>query len=98
MVREPRPACARRGTAGLIETCKMNGVEPCAWHKTALEKIAAGHPVSRIDELLPCDSTRTTGDQMLSTAPRAAFRRSAVVHNPRHPIGKSYWWEGVPPV
>ena len=37
----------------LIETCKMNGVEPYAWLNTTLEKIAAGHPNSRIDELLP---------------------------------------------
>ena len=39
--------------ASLIETCKMNGVEPCAWLKSTLEKIAAGHPQSRIHELLP---------------------------------------------
>ena len=31
----------------------MNSVEPYAWLKTTLEKIAAGHPNSRIDELLP---------------------------------------------
>ena len=37
----------------LIETCKMNGVEPYAWLKCTLEKIAAGHPQSRIHELLP---------------------------------------------
>ena len=37
----------------LIETCKMNGVEPYAWLKSTLEKIAAGHPQSRIHELLP---------------------------------------------
>ena len=37
----------------LIETCKMNGVEPYAWLKSTLAKIAAGHPNSRIDELLP---------------------------------------------
>ena len=30
--------------ASLIGTCKMNGVEPYAWLKSALEKIAAGHP------------------------------------------------------
>ena len=29
----------------------MNGVEPCAWLKITLEKIAAGHPQSRIHEL-----------------------------------------------
>ena len=39
--------------ASLIETCKMNGVEPYAWLKSTLEKIAGGHPQSRIDELLP---------------------------------------------
>ncbi|MCY4549599.1 MAG: transposase [Defluviicoccus sp.] len=37
----------------LIETCKMNGVEPWAWLKSTLEKIAAGHPLSKIHELLP---------------------------------------------
>ena len=37
----------------LFETCKMNDVEPYAWLKTTLEKFAAGHPDSRIDELLP---------------------------------------------
>ncbi len=42
------------GRAGsLIETCKMNGVEPYAWLKNTLEKIAAGHPLSKIHELLP---------------------------------------------
>ncbi len=35
----------------LIETCKMNGVEPSAWIKSTLEKIAAGHPLSKIHEL-----------------------------------------------
>ena len=37
----------------LIETCNMNGVEPYAWLKSTLEKIAAGHPQSKIHELLP---------------------------------------------
>ena len=39
--------------ATMIETCKMNGVEPHAWLKSTLEKIAAGHPQSKIHELLP---------------------------------------------
>ncbi len=39
--------------ASLIETCKMNGVEPYAWLNSTLEKIAAGHPQARIRELLP---------------------------------------------
>ncbi|MFO8127062.1 transposase domain-containing protein, partial [Yoonia sp.] len=39
--------------ASLIETAKINGVEPFAYLKTTLEAIAAGHPQQRIDELLP---------------------------------------------
>ncbi len=39
--------------ASLIETCKMNGVEPYAWLKSTLGKITADHPQSRIHELLP---------------------------------------------
>lgn len=39
--------------ASLIETCKLNGVEPYAYLKATLEAIAAGHPKSRIDELMP---------------------------------------------
>ena len=39
--------------ASVVETCKMNGVEPYAWLESTLEKIAGGHPQSRIRELLP---------------------------------------------
>ena len=46
-------AAAWGRVASLIETCKMNGVEPYAWLKSTLEKTAAGHPQSRIHELLP---------------------------------------------
>ena len=46
-------ACSWGCIASLIETCKTNGIEPYAWLKSTLEKIAAGHPNSRIDELLP---------------------------------------------
>ena len=31
----------------------MNDVEPYAWLKSTLEKIAAGHPQSQIHDLLP---------------------------------------------
>ena len=45
----------RRGVGlhPLLETCKMNGVEPHAWLENTLEKIAAGHPQSQIHELPP---------------------------------------------
>ncbi len=39
--------------ASLIATCKMNGVEPFAYLRATLEAIAAGHPHTDIDDLLP---------------------------------------------
>ena len=39
--------------ASLIETAKINGVDPFAYLKATLEAIASGHPNSRLDELLP---------------------------------------------
>lgn len=43
--------------ASLIDTAKINRVEPFAYLKATLEAIAAGHPKSRIDELLPWNFT-----------------------------------------
>ena len=39
--------------ASLIETCKLNGVDPHAYLTDVITKIVNGHPNSRIDELLP---------------------------------------------
>ncbi len=39
--------------ASLIETCKLNGVEPHAYLNDVITKIVNGHPNSRIEELLP---------------------------------------------
>jgi hypothetical protein len=39
--------------ASLIETCKLNGVEPHAYLADVLAKLADGWPMSRLDELLP---------------------------------------------
>lgn len=39
--------------ASLIETCKMNGIDPQAYLRDVLAKIVARHPMQRIDELLP---------------------------------------------
>lgn len=46
--------------ASLIETAKINNVEPFAYLKATLEAIADGHPKSRIDELLPWNFTPST--------------------------------------
>ena len=37
----------------LIETAKLNGVEPFAYLADVLQRMAAGHPKNRLDELLP---------------------------------------------
>jgi transposase len=37
----------------IIETCKLNGVEPFAYISSVMQKIAEGWPNSRIDELMP---------------------------------------------
>ena len=37
----------------LIETAKMNGVEPFSYLADVLQRMTAGHPKSRLDELLP---------------------------------------------
>ena len=50
----------RDGIAPPLRTCKMNGVEPCAWLKSTLEKIAAGHPQPRVRELPPRDFERVS--------------------------------------
>jgi transposase len=39
--------------ASLIETCKLNGVDPQAYLTDVITRIVNGHPNSRIDELLP---------------------------------------------
>ncbi len=37
----------------LLQTCKLNDVEPQAWLTDTLARIAAGHRIGAIAELLP---------------------------------------------
>ncbi len=39
--------------ASLVETCKLNGVDPQAYLSDVIARIVAGHPQSQLDELLP---------------------------------------------
>lgn len=39
--------------ASLIETCKLNGVDPYAYLADVITRIVAGHPQSQLDDLLP---------------------------------------------
>ena len=45
--------------ASLIETCKMNGVDPHAWMSATLTAIVQGHKQSQIDDLIPWNYTVT---------------------------------------
>jgi transposase len=49
--------------ASLVETCKMNDVDPEAYLRDVLAKIIARHPASRIDELLPFTYAKLAPDQ-----------------------------------
>lgn len=40
--------------ASLIETCKLNAVDPRAYLADVFARLVAGHLINRIDELLPC--------------------------------------------
>ena len=42
----------------LIATAKLNGVEPFAYLKDVLERLSNGHPMSRLDDLLPWNWTQ----------------------------------------
>jgi hypothetical protein len=39
--------------ASLVETCKLNGIEPFFYLADVITRIVRGHPQSRLDELLP---------------------------------------------
>ena len=39
--------------ASLIETCKLNGIDPQGYITDVIIRIVQGHPNSRLDELLP---------------------------------------------
>jgi hypothetical protein len=39
--------------ASLLETAKLNGIDPYAYLTNVLERMTHGHPMNRIDELLP---------------------------------------------
>ena len=45
--------------ASLIETCKLNAVDPQVWLANTLTAIVNGHKQSRIDELLPWNYAKT---------------------------------------
>ncbi len=47
--------------ASMIETCKLNAIDPQAWLTDTLSKLAAGHRNARIDELMPWNYPAAVG-------------------------------------
>lgn len=47
--------------ASLIQTAKLNGVAPEAWLADTLARLAAGHPATALDALMPWRHARTVG-------------------------------------
>ncbi|MGH7073294.1 MAG: transposase domain-containing protein, partial [Stellaceae bacterium] len=43
--------------ASMIETCKLNGVDPQAWLTDTLKRLAAGHSNLRRNQLMPWNHT-----------------------------------------
>ena len=39
--------------ASLLETCKLNSVDPLGWMTTTLTRLVNRWPASKIDELMP---------------------------------------------
>jgi transposase len=39
--------------ASLIETCKLNAIDPQAYLADVFDRLVADHPINRLDELLP---------------------------------------------
>ena len=37
----------------IAETAKLNGLDPEAYIAAVLDRLAGGHPISRLDELMP---------------------------------------------
>jgi len=46
--------------ASLIETCKLNSIDPYAYLRATLEAITNGHPKSQIDDLMPWAFDKTS--------------------------------------
>ena len=42
----------------LIATAKLNGVNPQHWLTDVLDRVGRGHPINRLDELMPWDWCR----------------------------------------
>jgi len=54
--------------ASLVATCKLNGVEPVAYLAATMTAILDGHPMGRIDELMPWRFQNTSSETVQAVA------------------------------
>jgi hypothetical protein len=59
--------------ASLIGTCKMNGVEPCAYLRDLFTRLAGGHLDKDIDALMPSRSSENCATKPSASAFKAAI-------------------------
>jgi transposase len=71
--------------ASLIETCKLNSVDPLAWMTDVLTKLVNLWPASRIDELMPWAYAPKPADSEVTRAGPVAARAPGVGPHVRAP-------------
>ena len=74
--------CTWASIATLLQTCKMNNVDPTAWRTQTLERIASQWPSAEIDALMPWNYRP-------STASASRLRRCRWVVHPPHQFRSS---------
>lgn len=67
-----RGACRWATVASLVETTKLNNIEPCAYLADVLQRMVDGHPANRLDELMPwnCTPQNTVNSQPCASTGR----------------------------
>jgi hypothetical protein len=78
--------------ASIVATCKLNDVNPVAYIAQTLEAIIAGHPQSRIEDLMPWRFSKTSSQHQIGAAkrlPRAPFASVMMELREKHSKRKS---------
>jgi len=62
----------------VLESAKLNGLDPQAWLRDVIDRMAKGHPINRLGELLPWN----WNNQIASLAASPPERPSANAYRP----------------
>jgi hypothetical protein len=61
----------------IVQTARLNGVNPETYLKDTLTKIAEGHPINKIDQLLPWQISAPAADKPYVDGPGKAIESFA---------------------